>query len=94
MDEFSGEDRLVNKKIRLMRGVYYVFVVIQFDAELEKDYDVTLAVYSEGIFSLQLASGKERDVFGDVFAEGTEEVVTLRGRSIKKVSESKAKEEI
>ena len=70
MDEFSGQERLVYRKLRLRRGIYYVFALIHFDVELEKNYDVTLAVYSLGTFSLQLATEKQKGVFGDVLAEG------------------------
>ena len=45
IDQFSGKYRSVSKNIKLNQGIYYAFVLVQYDTKLETNYDVTLALY-------------------------------------------------
>ena len=40
----------------MFKGLYIVFVVIDFNIKFETDYDVTLAIYSEGPADIEIAN--------------------------------------
>lgn len=62
---YSDSERLTSRKYTLKKGEYWVFVLIQFDASFETDYDVTLAVYSEHSCTIELASASQRRRIGE-----------------------------
>ena len=48
---------------KLTIGEYLVYVKVNFDLKLEKDFDVNLAVYSEFATTVVLANAQEADMF-------------------------------
>jgi hypothetical protein len=55
--------RTLYKKYDLTAGTYVAWVKIRFDPKYEKDFDVTLAVYSEYACGIDIATKKEAIYF-------------------------------
>ena len=52
-------DRTLFGRYILQKGVYIVMAQIDYDRQLEKDFDVNLAVYAEYACKVELASHQE-----------------------------------
>ncbi len=61
---FHDDERTTSRRYTLDKGVYYAMVKIEFNATFERDYDVTLAVYSPAGCAVVLATRTERQKIG------------------------------
>ncbi len=91
---FHDDDRLTSRKFTLDKGVYYVMVKIDFDTELETEYEVTLAIYSEAVSRIGLAKVDERKKLGDVWRGDGDEKVTFEAKKKRYKSTPKMGEEV
>lgn len=64
---FHDDDRLTSRKFTMDKGVYYVIVKINFDPKIEKDYEVTLAIYADSVCRISLATVQEKTKLGEVW---------------------------